>query len=862
MMKETGKKTAYYLMFTGTLLLLLLSCSQEDIVTGVRTTHQIGFSALTQGTTRNYGAITNENVNTVGNSMAVWGYKETSPSAAIFSNTPVTYDAANGWSYTPIRFWDAQSDYKFYAVMPSTVSVTAAPDAYAPTQGFTIENIPTVQQIGSGTDIDYLVSDCKTIDKPATGKTVEFTLHHLLSRLNVLAKAKVINGNYTVTLNYLGLYLPDGTVTYTQKSAALVQSYGDGSHGTAADAWSTTPAIGATAYDVYPAGILELDDNAGTDNYKKLTHSYFVAPTEVKTDGSRTAISPKMKISFNVAFDDGVTTNSEDYVYDNLSVQDLHNFTQGYITNLYVLLDMSSGSNVIKFAVDEVPDWTDSDDNYIDGEGHSFNLTSANSATHLAPATPAASDRVRVVIDNLDEQGRQNEHVGTQSSLALTYIPSCSESAVKFYRGATGDTELTSLSIATATTDTVHFYASLPANATDAVKEYTVTVTTNQNDARSITLYQAAPSLEATFSYNGTAITLDAANHGTFSYAAGVPLSMALTAGSGVTVTVNANDNEELDITKGSDTQSHIYSLLNAGDAVTIETAKKITTYTVILTSGSRTTTYVLTRGAPAGALPGLFSVSASQKVYFSTGNLQYQANTTTWRFAQHQYDYIGDAAGNNTSSANRATQSDWIDYFGWGTSGYDNKWPYQIWAGVSYYAYPNVTTNISGTNYDWGVYNAISNGGNESGLWRTFTKDEWQYLLEDRTNASAKRSLATITGITVAGNTDVEGLIILPDNWTLPAGLTFWGNYDNFTNVSYTLEQWTLMEANGAVFLPVAGYRDGQDCYSDWGGCYWSSTSAGGNEAYGLNFYATGIHPFMNDLKRHGYSVRLVQNE
>ena len=35
------------------------------------------------------------------------------------------------------------------------------------------------------------------------------------------------------------------------------------------------------------------------------------------------------------------------------------------------------------------------------------------------------------------------------------------------------------------------------------------------------------------------------------------------------------------------------------------------------------------------------FSVSATKKVYFSQGNLQYQASTKTWWFAERQYDYI-----------------------------------------------------------------------------------------------------------------------------------------------------------------------------------------------------------------------------
>lgn len=37
------------------------------------------------------------------------------------------------------------------------------------------------------------------------------------------------------------------------------------------------------------------------------------------------------------------------------------------------------------------------------------------------------------------------------------------------------------------------------------------------------------------------------------------------------------------------------------------------------------------------GKLPGLFSISPTQQVQFSQGNLQYQASTNTWRFAENQ---------------------------------------------------------------------------------------------------------------------------------------------------------------------------------------------------------------------------------
>ena len=66
---------------------------------------------------------------------------------------------------------------------------------------------------------------------------------------------------------------------------------------------------------------------------------------------------------------------------------------------------------------------------------------------------------------------------------------------------------------------------------------------------------------------------------------------------------------------------------------------------------------------ATEGALSGLFSVSADKQVYFSQGNLQYQASTDTWRFAENQYDTIG-ALNANISSM----YDGWIDFFRWGT--------------------------------------------------------------------------------------------------------------------------------------------------------------------------------------------------
>jgi len=258
------------------------------------------------------------------------------------------------------------------------------------------------------------------------------------------------------------------------------------------------------------------------------------------------------------------------------------------------------------------------------------------------------------------------------------------------------------------------------------------------------------------------------------------------------------------------------------------------------------------------GVLPGAFSVSETRQVFFSQGNLQYQASTGTWRFAEHQYDYIGSANSNI-----RSNYSGWIDLFGWGTSGWNSgAICYQPWSTstTNSYYYPGgaYIHGLTGSyaEADWAYHNAISNGGNAAHLWRTLTSAEWDYLFHIRPNASAKYGTGNING--------VPGLIILPDSWTLPSECTFNAGFPsshNWTLNSYNFAQWAAMEAAGAVFLTVAGYRTGTDVYHAGGlGYYWSSTAS--NEyAYCADFIYNYIH-VTNDNNRYcGYSVRPVRD-
>lgn len=256
------------------------------------------------------------------------------------------------------------------------------------------------------------------------------------------------------------------------------------------------------------------------------------------------------------------------------------------------------------------------------------------------------------------------------------------------------------------------------------------------------------------------------------------------------------------------------------------------------------------------GAIQAAFSVSPTKKVYFSQGNLQYQASTGTWRFALRQYDCAGESNANISS-----TYNGWIDLFGWGTSGWSGGniayQPYSVSMTESdYYPGGNYSNNLTGiyARADWGVYNSISNGGNQAGQWRVLTKAEWEYIINGRTDAQNRRAQAIVNY--------VPGLILLPDNWDNPWGLYTELNENKFNSNIYDTYHWALLEKSGAIFLPACGGRGGSDgLYNDYQGFYWSSTYMNQENVWCLLFGKVDAIAKMNtNSRQNGRSVRLVK--
>ena len=267
---------------------------------------------------------------------------------------------------------------------------------------------------------------------------------------------------------------------------------------------------------------------------------------------------------------------------------------------------------------------------------------------------------------------------------------------------------------------------------------------------------------------------------------------------------------------------------------------------------------------APANAINGTFSVAADKQVYFSQGNLQYTQSTTTWAFAEHQYDMIGtDNVTGGTVSHDAAdgdevfgeALADKIDLFGWSGSTAAVQWG----VGIS-----NNSADYSGDFVDWGS-NTI--GTDAPDTWRTLTRDEWEYVLSKRPDASTKRGVARIN-LSSDGTVYANGLILLPDTWTAPAGITFKSGVASERSVqayadyqTFTLSDWQQLESAGAVFLPAAGLRSTKRIlYAHCDVFLWTATYDDATYVYQENANSELIGTYLSE-RYYGRTVRLVQD-
>ncbi len=265
-------------------------------------------------------------------------------------------------------------------------------------------------------------------------------------------------------------------------------------------------------------------------------------------------------------------------------------------------------------------------------------------------------------------------------------------------------------------------------------------------------------------------------------------------------------------------------------------------------------TSYVYVTYCPDdNVLAGAFTVSAEGKqVRFTKGNLQcsgVQSGTYSWSFSEHQYDMLGDANISGSALADK------IDLFGWSGNNTTAQWGISI---------SSDNSNYQGDFVDWGQ-NSISSAAPNT--YRTLTYDEWYYLINTRTNASTLRGVARIN-LSDDGTAYANGVVLLPDTWTCPAGITFKSGFSSDQTIqayadyqTFTLLQWEQLEEAGAVFLPATGNRERIVVkYMQQSGYCQSGTIHSPNYSYQLYFDAKNMYTSISDRYK-GIPVRLVKD-
>lgn len=302
-----------------------------------------------------------------------------------------------------------------------------------------------------------------------------------------------------------------------------------------------------------------------------------------------------------------------------------------------------------------------------------------------------------------------------------------------------------------------------------------------------------------------------------------------------------------------------------------------------------------------------VFTVANDKKVVFAPGNLKAVLAATfatdkpsyasSWSFAAHQYDAIGDYTPANKTYSDNSFRSPYVgvvfDLFAWfgqSATGFvddyaDDKYKYGIIRPSSNIRSFTGETKNEDILLDWG-HNTISDSIGEYPVdtWRTPSPEDWDMAILTRNNHVFLR--ATITDASPVAH----GLIITPDQYSHPAGVAAFSN----TNVSdgacsdneYTINDWEKLEAAGCVFFPMTNHREKSSgaLATAWpgDGCYWTNKAASGStpkskaflftdtslgtvtsiKVNGVDTQMTFVDCNFTTLYRYiGYAVRLVRD-
>ena len=316
---------------------------------------------------------------TVGDRIAVYGYKETgSTKATVFDDVEVEMTAAGDpgtWVYSPLRYWDQKADqYVFYAVAPAAVGTAAN---VTPQTG----EINSAAITFAGNDNDILVADKETVAKAAFGTQVVLDFNHIATLVDFkVAKAPTLV-DALVKVKSLTLANIKATGTFSVNDAYNATAYGATAgpvvtwNSTATASYDPTKAVNPVDLGSEGIEIAQDDDFSTTSpttpaastmiiNNLVVMPQAFVEPSAAERSNPATAATAqKLTINYTIEVTGGGVNEytSTLFLYDfdlvNDNVQDASTFLGGWLTGKHYTFYITLDSKPIVFGA-TVHDWT------------------------------------------------------------------------------------------------------------------------------------------------------------------------------------------------------------------------------------------------------------------------------------------------------------------------------------------------------------------------------------------------------------------------------------------------------------------------------------------------------------------------
>ena len=261
------------------------------------------------------------------------------------------------------------------------------------------------------------------------------------------------------------------------------------------------------------------------------------------------------------------------------------------------------------------------------------------------------------------------------------------------------------------------------------------------------------------------------------------------------------------------------------------------------------------------------FKVAADKSVRFTPGNLQYigsKAGKEHWQLAPTQYSYLGTANAKPANADAGATFNGDVDLFGWGevAAPFKGSTVNSEYLGTEV---PGGNTPLPAAN-DWAT--KFNNGTklyidyakdveySAAGSYITLSKDQWVYLFANQQFALCQ--------VTLSNGSKVNGVAVAPsgvDAATMTGyGFAVLGAGSGSSRFTDNPIDQDVIDSNGLLFLPAAGFRSGASVGGVGAyGYYWSTTSSSETNAYNVYFHGSYFNSASSSNRFNGFSVRLA---